>query len=50
VGAFAGKRERNGLADAPARSGHHGDFVAKTFRFHNLCLVFNLNLKIISRL
>ena len=36
VRAFAGKREGNGLADAPARAGDHGDFVAETFCFHNL--------------
>ena len=39
--ALAGERERNGLADAPARSGDDGNFAGKTFCFHDLsfCLV-----------
>ena len=34
VGAFAGEREGDGLADAPAGAGDNGHFIFETFCVH----------------
>ena len=38
VGAFAGERKGNGLADAPAGAGDDGDFICKTFCAHKFIM------------
>ena len=50
VRAFAGKRQRNGLADAPAGAGDNGDFIFETFCAHelNICNLLSSSLNISS--